>query len=302
MFKRVILSSFIVFSSLIADSVMVSPEFGKISYDNDIAKSIKDSSNIIGIKADIENEYYLVELYGDYIDTSYKDSNLTADKNLVQSDIVAKYTGKFETSAFSIGLHYLYSDESEQNRDLGKGLIGMIGMETYLWPYFDRLTFGIEVYYSAYMKGYDEVLKSELVLVDIAQFTPYFVYDSEITNYKHNKLMIKANYVRAGQYIDKNYISFEVSDLYTYYDLSLELLYFGGEMKSGVTDSLLIVRNNKDLMKNGFSVKLGYQILPELSVSGYYRSDSFNEYNRFTRTYNDESKSSEFKIMASYHF
>jgi hypothetical protein len=236
------------------------------------------------------------------MDTSYKAANPIQTDNLVQSDIVATYKGKFDYSSFGIGLHYLYSNESEQYRDLGKGLIGMISMETYLWPYEDQLTFGIEAYYSAYSKGYDEVIKGELTLIDIAQFTPYFVYDSHITNAKHNRLTIKANYVRAGQYIDKNYISYEVLDTYTYYDFKIDLSYFGGEMKSGVTDSLLKVRNNKDLVTNGYSVKLGYNITSQFRANLLYRADVFNEFNRLTKTYNDESRTSEIKLIVDYSF
>ena len=302
MFKKIILGSLLIFTNLVADDVSIMPEIAKISYDNDSIKSVKNSANYIGIRADIDNDFYLIELYANYMDTEYKDYNGTKADNLVQSNIMGKYTIKLPYNTLTIGLDYLNSNESDVARDLGKGLIGMIGMEGYLGDDFDFFSFGIEIYYSAYSKAYDEVAKSDLVLVDIAQFTPYIVYDSKISYYKKNVLTLKATYVRASQYLDKNYISFEVSDTYTLYDWYVNLMFFGGDMKSGVMDSLRNIRGNRDLLNSIYSAKVGYHINRDLSVSAGYRTEMYNEYDRFKREYLDESRSTEMKLALEYKF
>ena len=274
--KKIVISSLLLINSLLAEIVMVSPYMGAVQYDNALSKSLKNKATIGGFDVTVGSEDYLLQSSYRYSSTSYKDSLKLAD--LVQNDFSFIYNTYNKAYMLKVGAHYLSNNESAAYKDLGSGIVGIVGIARYNWLEKDKLTYGIDAYYSIYLSGHDDTTNITTQVVDIMQFTPYISYSNVISNTTRNDIELKINLIAATLYKDKGYISYELSDTYVYKSFFTTLKYIGGEMKSGVVDGGLRVLNTKDLYCNSYNIKVGYYILKNLAVDASFGLNDYKEY------------------------
>ena len=276
--KKVILGSLVLLSSLFAeDTITALPYYGTINYKGDTS-TLKDDGTIMGTYFSMGNLGYLVEL--DYTNTNISYKNPAID-NLKQDDITLTYASYAENLMFKSGMHYV----STTDVDLGDGevLIGQLG--GYHWNGYDKHSYGLEGYYSIYPDGHDEngVKKS----IQVMQFTPYYQYSQAINLNTRNVIGLKINYQNANAYEKQDYASFELEDTLYYKKFYATVKAYGGEMKTGVKDGGHTIYNTKDLIKDGYSLKMGYYLTKELSMSASYSINNFKEVGQVEDTSND---------------
>ena len=269
--KKIILGTLLLTVSLFGDIITILPYGGIIDYDKNSAKSAKDRAELLGFYTSVGNLGYLVEFSYSHIDTTYKDATI---EDLNQDDITLTYAKYYKNFMLKIGGHFVSTNDEQ----LGDGNIIMISIGGYNWVGYDKYSYGLEGYYSIYKDGHDEdyIAKS----IDIVQFTPYFSFYKAFTIDVKNSLSLKLNYQMVEDYITKDYLSYEISDTIYYKNLFTTLKVYGGEMRTGVKDSGMTVYNTLDLLKNGYSIKLGYYINKDFIISASYSLNSYEEYGK----------------------
>lgn len=278
--KKIILCSLITSSVLLAEVSTVLPYAGNISYDKSGEKSLKDSAKFAGIYASTGTLDYLMEFSYNYLDISYKDAlNI---ENLKQHDFTLMYNKYFTNYMFKAGLHYINNNEDETFRDLGSGFVAIAGIEGYNWFNKNKLEYGVDAYYSSYGDAHDDITIDHTTTVSILQFTPFVSYTMVSSEKMSNKLTAKANIISASDYQDSNYLSFEISDTFSYDKFYASLSYLFGDMKSGVRNGGFTVFNTKDLYSSSLDMKIGYNFTPTLSLSASYAINRYEEYNAAT--------------------
>jgi len=245
------------------------PYFGVVNYDGSSSASAKERSLVGGIYANIGTLDYLLEFNYNYLITSYKDS--TVD-DLKQHDVTLLYNKYYEKFMLKGGVHTISTNDTS----LGDGVVVVAGLGGYQYQNYDKYSYGIEGYYSYYKDGHDEsyVAKS----ISLTQLTPYFSYFKSIDLYRQNSIDFKMNYIIANGYETDSYTSYEISDTYYYHKAFVTAKVYWGEMRTGVKDGGLTTYNTLDLVKNGYSLKIGYYLKPNLMVNATYSSDTYTEY------------------------
>ena len=250
------------------------PYTGYINYNSNQQKSIKDNAIFGGFYASSGTLDYLLEFKYAYLDIKYKDSTIT---DLKQHDVFLAYSKYYSKFMLKGGIHYINNND---NIDLGGGETAILAIGGYNWFGYNKLSYGLEGYYSYYSDGKNEsnVKKS----VGVAQATPYISYSKAININTRNIFSLKVNYIYAKDYIKKNYTSFEVLDTLYYKKFYASVKYYDGEMRSGVKDGGMNIYNTLDLMKNGGGIKLGYYIKPRFTIDASYDINNFKEHNLVT--------------------
>ena len=172
------------------------------------------------------------------------------------------------------GIHHINTTDT----DLGDAnvFIGAIG--GYHWRGYDKHNYGLEGYYSTYKDGKDE--NSVAKKIDIIQFTPYYRFSKAININTRDNIGFKINHIVANDYNTKNYTSYEVENTLYYKKFFTTIKVYGGKMKTGIKDSGNTVYNSKDLLKDGYSIKLGYYVKRNLLLSVSYAVNNFKEYGK----------------------
>jgi len=262
--------------SLLADNVMVSPYVGGLEYDHGLSKSLKSRAKVSGIDTTLGDKTYLLQTSYKYINISYKDSQSLS--NLHQHELSLIYNKYDELHMLKIGLHYLNNNEDSSYKDLGSGSVIILGVAGYNWFDKDKLTYGLDAYYSIYLNAHNDVSTTTTQMVDVVQFTPYLSYSRNISESTRNDIDFKINYIAATEYKDDAYFSFEISDTFVYESFYTTLRYFGGDMKSGVIDGGLKVFNTKDLYRNSYQLRVGYYILADVAIDLSAGVNDYKEY------------------------
>jgi hypothetical protein len=276
--KKIILGSLLAVSSVMSDVVTLLPYMVNINYDNDINKSAKKDGVINGIYTSVGDLNYLIEFNYSLTDIKYKDITI---RDLKQDDFTVTYAKYYRYYMLKGGIHHINTTDI----DLGDAniLIGAVG--GYHWKGYDKYSYGLEGYYSNYKNGYDEndILKS----INVIQVTPYYIFSKAININTRNIIKFKVNHVIAPDYTIKNYTSYEIEDTLYYQKFFTTIKAYGGEMKTGVKDNGNTIYNTKDLLKDGYSIKLGYNIHSNLSVSASYAINNFEENGQTGETSNN---------------
>lgn len=275
-------------TSLWAENITLMPYLGIVNYDADSAKAVKKDANFLGLYASVGDASYKFEAALNHQETNYKDNNFT---KLAQNDFMFSYGTYSKHMMAKAGLHVIVNNEAEALRDLGSGYVGIATGALYYAFSHDTITLGLDAYYSMYMHAHDEVLSTPVTIIDVEQFTPMLSYLHIFSDTIRNEIIIKGNYVRASQYKDQNYLSYEIRDTYRYENFFTSLKYFGGEMKSGVHDGGLNVTNTKDLQKQAMGVRVGFYFSKYVITNLSYERNSYKEYNNLTRSLNPEGTS-----------
>jgi len=266
--KYLLLGASLFASSLMAEVTTITPYAGTIDYS---AKSSKDKASLMGVHYTVGTLDYLIEADYSHFNASYNDS--TSD-DLKQDDFTLVY-GKYYTDyMFRLGAHYINTNDDQLNN----GIIFISTLGGYKYLSYDKLSYGVEGYYSYYKKGHDENYGEEKK-IHILQISPYFSYYKSINSNMGNTFAVKTNYQIAYDYDDDKYFSYEVSDTLFYKDFFATLKAYGGEMRTGVKDSGMTIYNTLDLMKKGFDIKLGYTLNKNTTLSISYGENTYSEFN-----------------------
>ncbi len=277
MSKKIVLMSSLVATSLFGEVTTILPYYGQIDYATD--GSIKDKGSITGAYMSYGNLNYLVDLDVAYTKIKYKDPALFSD--LKQTDITATMAWYYPKYMFKLGLHNI----STTDTDLGDGTTLITTVGGYKYYGYDKLTYGLEGYWSRYGSGTDEngIQKS----INIYQATPYIGYSKAININTRNSVDLKMDYIYASDFNTKSYTSFTLSDTLYYKNFYSVVNGYTGEMKAGVKDSGHTVYNLKDLIKDGYGVKMGYYLKKNLTFDVGYSKNNFQE-NGFTQDTSNE--------------
>jgi len=277
--KKIILGTALVASALMAEVVTLTPYGGTIDYGNDATKSFKDKATLLGAHMSIGTLGYLVEADYSHIKTKYIDPTIP---NLQQDDITLAYSKYYTNAMFKVGAHYINTNDKQ----LDDGIIGIIALGGYKYFGYDKLSYGLEGYYSYYKNGHDENYL-RVKKINIFQETPYISYYKSINTNWGNTISFKANFQQANDYVKKSYTSYELSDTLFYKSLFATLTYYNGEMKTGIKDGGMTVFNTLDLMKNGYSAKLGYYFKKNIVANISYTQNTYTEYTFLRDNTND---------------
>ena len=297
--NKLILASLSIASIAMADVSTITPYAGAIEYDSSTSSSLKDNAKFGGIYTSVGNLNYLFELAYSYTDIKYKNATL---ENLQQHDITMKYGKYYKNFTWNAGLHYINNNEKETYRDLGDGYVAIIGLDGYRWFGYDKLTYGVDVYYSRYADAHNDTSLTNTTAIDLWQFTPQIIYSKAININTKNTIALKANFIQANDYKDSSYTSYEIADTLGYKSFFTTLKFNGGEMKSGVKDGGLTVYNTKDLLKNAYSAKLGYYFTQKIEADISYTSNHYEEYDAAYLRLLPEGSSSIAVISMSYSY
>lgn len=268
--KKIVLSALVASSALMAEVITVLPYAGTVHYDKDNAKSVKNTATVVGGYASVGNLNYLLEMDYTHFDSQYKDPTLS---DLKQDDITLAYSRYFENFMVKIGDHYISSSDAQ----LGNGNTIMTAVEGYQWSGYNKLSVGLEGYYSRFAKGHDENYLTEKS-ISITQLTPYVSWYQGIDHNWYNTLGAKINYEMANDYVKGHYFSYELSDTLGYQNMFLKVGMHGGEMRTGVTNGGLTLVNTLDLMKREYNAKLGYYVTKNSVLSLTYTQRRYQEY------------------------
>ena len=269
--SKIILGSLLITTSLLADITSIIPYGAKITYDSNSAKSSKYEGTIGGVYISHGNLGYLVELDISTTDITYKDNEIA---KLKQYDYTISYSKYFPKYFLKGGLHHI----STTDTNLGDGNTLIMAIGGYNWRGYDKYSYGIEGFYTQYKNGHDE--NNVAKTIKITQLSPNFIFSKAININTRNNIYFKINYIIASDYESKQYISYEVADTLYYKKFFINIKAYGGKMKSGVKDGGNTVYNTKDLLKNGYGVKIGYFIKPNLTIDASYGVNTFKEFGK----------------------
>jgi len=258
-----------------ADVSTVIPYAGILSYDSDGAKSLKDDAKIGGFYSSVGNLDYLLEFAYGYTDITYKDKTV---ENIKQHDITVKYAKYYQNYTWNAGLHYINNNEKDTLKDLGNGYIAIAGLDGYKWFGYNKLTYGVSMYYAYYNAAYNDTSLVSTKNIKVLQISPKIIYSKMINFNTRNTISLMANFIKANDYQDSDYNSYEISDTIGYKSFYATFKYNGGEMRSGVKDGGFTVFNNKDLFKRAYSAKFGYYFTPTLEADISYTKNNYQEY------------------------
>ena len=264
--------SSLVATSLFGEVTTILPYYGQLNYATD--GSIKDKGSITGAYMSYGNLNYLIDLDVAYTKINYKDPALFSD--LKQTDITSTIAWYFPKYMFKLGLHNI----STTDTDLGNGTTLISAVEGYRYYGYDKFTYGLEGYWTRYGSGTDE--NNVKKAINIYQATPYIGYSKAINLNTRNNVNLKMDYISASDFNTKSYTSFTLSDTLYYKNFYGVVSGYTGEMKVGVKDSGHSVYNLKDLMKNGYGLKVGYFLKKNLTLDVGYNNNTFQE-NGFTQ-------------------
>jgi len=297
--KKIILASVIATSALMADVKTVTPYVGTINYDSSSAKSIKDNAKLAGFYSSVGNLDYLLEFAYGYTKINYKDGTI---QDLKQHDITLKYGKFYKSFAWNAGLHYINNNESGTIKDLADGYTAILGLEGYKWFGYNKLTYGVDTYYSYYRHAFNDTSRASETKVGVLQISPKIMHSKAISINTKNTIALTANFIKANDYKNSTYSSFELSDTLGYKKFFTTLKYNGGEMRSGVKDGGFTVYNTKDLLKDAYSAKLGYYFTPKLEADVSYTYNNYQEYDANNLVLLPQGSSSIAVISMSYSY
>jgi hypothetical protein len=266
---KLLWSTLFIGSTLMADVTTLLPYAANIQYDSEVTKSLKDKGTIAGLYFSHGNLDYLFELDYAKTDISYKNS---ATSNLVQDDITIAYSRFTENYFMKFGLHHINTTDT----DLGNGNTYMLSLGEFSWDGYDKSSYTLEAFYSVYNDGFDQngIAKK----ISLLQICPSMTFSNVIDVNTRNNLHIKVNYITTNDYNDNNYLSFEIQDTLYYKNFFINGKFMGGEMISGVRDGGNTVINNKDILKTGYGVKLGYYFNANNILTVGYDVNHYSEY------------------------
>lgn len=253
------------------------PYFGTTINDTLDTKSLKNSTGYFGLYASYKGEHNQFDFAYNYAKTIYKSGSILSDFN--QQDFTIKYTHRVEKTLFLIGLHSIHNTENSVYTDLGSGYVGFIGFEEVNQYENQKLSYGIEAYYSIYTKAHAETSRNTTTAIAIAQFSPYITHSIDLSPSVRNDFTLRTNIINAAQYTTRNYLSVEAINTMYFNNTYLTLHYLGGKMRSGITNEGLTVYNNKDLYNGIYNITLGYFEASALSFDVSYALSTFKEFN-----------------------
>ena len=271
--KKFFILSCLGLSSLFGDVISVLPYGGKIDYGSDYQSSYKDYATLYGVHASIGNLGYLLEVdYSQYTAT-YKDPT---QEQLKQDDIAVAYGKYFPSWMFRFGMHYI----STTDEQLGDGIVGILGVGGYSFYGYDKFSYGMNGYLSYYKDGHSNTQNTTVdptKTIIITQLSPYVSYYKSINKDWGNLIHLQLDAEYASEYDKKSYYSFAISDTIYYKKAFINVKYYNGEMRTGVKDNGFTVYNTLDLVKNGYSAKVGIS-LDALTLAFGYVSNTYREY------------------------
>ena len=254
---------------LLAEVITLVPYGGYTTYDSDSSKSIKESGVFGGLYTNVGTLSYLLELNYMYMNTVYKEDVDLID--LVQHDITLAYSSYSTNFMYKIGAHYTETNDLI----LGNGIVAILSFGGYNYFGYDKVSYGLDGYYSYYADRINYTNTN--TNMGIGQLTPYLSYYNVLKLGVANTISFKLNYQYAGNYSQKEYISYELSDTLIYNKIKINLSAYTGEMKSGVKEGGLSVYNSLDLMQDGISLSLGYYVTPSFITSISYNYSFYEE-------------------------
>lgn len=281
--KKLILSISVLTSALLADVSTVLPYAGSINYGSNNNKSVKDKANLYGFHYSIGNLSYLLDFDYSHIKTKYKNS---ATPDLKQDDVVLTYSKFYPTFMYKLGLHTINTTDKQ----LDNGWTIITGIGGYKFYGYNKLTYGIDGYYSSYKDGHDENYVAKKV--KISQVTPYISYYKALSLNLGNTVTAKLNYQHSSNFVKKSYTSYEFSDTIFYKKTFTTFKFYGGKMRTGIKDGGFVVYNTLDLMKNGYGVKFGYHLSKKTTLSISYDSNTYREFDQSGTTITDDNTNS----------
>jgi len=291
--KKLILGTLLTGSTLFADVTTLLPYTALLQYDSSANVSAKDKGSIVGMYFSHGNLDYLFEF--DYARTniSYK---LNTDPDLVQDDITVAYSRYYESFFVKGGVHYI----GNTDLDMGDGLTFMATVGGYQWQGYDKISYALDTYYAQYKDGYNDTgIKSEVAIV---QLSPNFTYSKAINTDTRNNLHLKLNYQITNDYLQDNYVSYEIQDTLYYKSFFANAKFIGGEMISGVRDNGYTAFNTKDVIKNSYGVKLGYYFNPSNLLTIGYDVNNYQEYSPINAGYLDNGSFSVASFTYTYTY
>jgi len=291
--KKIVLSALVATSALMAEIVTVLPYAGTVRYDKDSTKTVKNTATVLGGYASVGNLNYLLEMDYAHFDATYKDPTLS---DLKQDDITLTYSRYFENFMVKLGDHYISSSDTQ----LGNGNTIMAAVEGYQWSGYNKLSVGLEGYYSHFGTGHDENYLTQKS-IGITQVTPYISFYQGIDLNWYNTFGAKINYEMTNDYVKNSYFSYELSDTLGYQNMFLKVGLQGGEMRTGVTNGGFTIVNTLDLMKREYNAKWGYYMTKNTLLSLTYTQRRYQEYYQGVGLLSDGT-SSALVASASYSF
>jgi hypothetical protein len=299
-FKKIVILSLVSYTCLASDVVTVMPSLSLIKYDSSSSKSLKDSAFILGVETTIKKQNYLLDLTYNYTNIEYK---APVDlQNLGVHDLAMIGNLNYLNYLLKVGVHYIRSGENVGFRDLGTGYVGIAGLQGSNYFSENKLTYGLDTYYSVYPTAHNEETTASTLLIDIMQVTPYVKYSMILNPSLRNDVSFKVNAIASTQYKDPGYLSYKFKDTLVYKNYYAILNIRRGEMKSGVTEGGSKVINTKDLYKDAYELRAGYYVMEDLAVDLSYGINYYQEYNAATLALLPEGKSSVGMISLSYNY
>ena len=297
--KKLILAGLLTTTAMMADVKTVTPYVGAINYDSSSAKSLKDSAKFAGLYTSVGDLNYLFEFAYGYTNINYKSG---AIENLKQHDLTLKYSKFYKSFAWHAGLHYVNNNEKGAIKDLGDGYVAIAGVEGYKWFGYNKLTYGVDTYYSYYTDAFTDTSLAATTSVGVLQISPKISHSKAININTRNTIAVTANFIKAGDYQDSSYTSYEISDTLGYKKFYATLKYNGGKMRSGVKDAGFTVYNTKDLLRSAYTAKLGYYFTPKLEADISYTKNNYEEYDAANLALLPEGSNSIAVISMSYSY
>lgn len=257
------------FSSLLVHAEVSTfiPYYGNLDYGDE---GHRKDGKVYGFYASTGDLSSLLEF--NYLHSTINEKINTSD-SLKQDDFTVIYGRYFKSFALKGGLHFI----STTDADLENGYTLILGASKWHWFGYDKLTYGLDYYYSRYESGTD--LARQANPIAIYQYTPYISYSKSINANASNTLSIKANFESVPAFkSEDSYTSYEIENTFYYKKASLGAGVFNGEMRVGIQDGGMSIFNLKDKQTEGYHVKLGYEINDEFTTDLSYASKSYEEY------------------------
>ena len=242
------------------------PYSAYLDYDS---KSSKKSGNINGFYFSRGDLSYLTEINYAHTDIKYKQQS----EHLKQDELTFVYNKYKLKYAVKAGIHI----NSTSDKDLQNGNTVILGLNSWKYIGYNKLSYGFDFYSSIYKNGKDLNNNSATVRVD--QITPFISYFKYYTNFS-NFISLKGNFEQIGAYSnEKTYSSYELKDTIYYKQTYFELGYFSGTMRTGIKDNGMTVYNSRDKITQIINTKVGYYINKNLNTSLSYSTSKFDEFN-----------------------
>jgi len=260
--KRVVAGMFMLGTSLFAEVTTVATNIAFLNY-SDAKKSSATSSSAYISTGTLS---YLTEFAYSRTDMTYNNTVQT----LSQDEFTFVYNRYFVGYSYKFGLHM----NSTTDTDLENGTTAILGIGA--WNYFgySKLSYGLDYYYSTYANAIDlNFQKNSIIVNELSGYVSYYAPFQSFSNL----FAIKINYESIEVY-EESYTSFEVSNKLYIGDAEFALKGFFGKMQTGIRDGGMVVYNSKDILKNSFSVYLGYHLDENFMLNISYSQIKSDEY------------------------